>query len=193
MKDTGFYVRPENANRLASFYAIDRETKALVELTPAKYPALSDYLRAPDLESGGGGLVSTLDDYSRFCQMLLNRGVFEGARILAPSTVAMMLSDQLPSTAAPEDDPYGSPIGGPDLRFGVGVAVMKNARHMGKLTGDGTVFWGGAGGTWFWIDPENDLFFLGMIQRYDTGAGGGMDLNAVSQAMVYAALLDPSR
>jgi CubicO group peptidase (beta-lactamase class C family) len=194
MSDTAFYAPAEKVARLASFYGVDPKTKALVEITPEKFPEAQDFSKMPNFDSGGGGLVSTVDDYARFCQMLLNGGEFNGVRILAPATVGLIASDQLPATAAAEDDwEGGSPIGGPDLRFGVDVAVMKNPERMGKLDGAGTVYWGGAAGTWFWIDPKNDLFYVGMIQRYDSGENAGTDLNAVSQTLVYAALVDPAK
>lgn len=194
MKDTAFYVAPEKVARLASFYGVDRKTRTLVELTPAKYPAVQDFTRMPDIESGGGGLVSTVDDYARFCQMLLNGGTFGGARVLSPATVALIGSNQLPATAAPEDEwEGGSPIGGPELGFGVDVAVMKDPARMGKLDGAGTLYWGGAAGTWFWVDPKNDLFFVGMIQRYDSGDSARTNLEALSQTLVYAALVDAGK
>jgi CubicO group peptidase (beta-lactamase class C family) len=194
MKDTAFYVAPEKVGRLASFYGVDPKTKALVEITPAKFPLAQDFTKVPSFDSGGAGLVSTVDDYARFCQMLLNGGAFNGARILSPASVALIGSNQLPASAAPEDEwEGGSSIGGPDLGFGVDVAVMKDPARMGKLDGVGTLYWGGAGGTWFWVDPKNDLFFLGMIQRYDSGDSTSTDLNALSQTLVYAALVDSSK
>jgi len=194
MKDTAFYVAGEQVARLASFYGVDQKTKTLVELTPAKFPAVQDFTKIPNFDSGGGGLLSTVDDYARFCQMLLNGGVFNGARILTPATVALIGSNQLPTTAAPEDDwEGGSSIGGPDLGFGVDIAVMKDPARMGKLDGAGTLYWGGAAGTWFWIDPKNDLFFVGMIQRYDSGDSSSTNLDALSQTLVYAALVDPGK
>ena len=57
----------------------------------------------------------------------------------------------------------------------------------------GTLYWGGAAGTWFWIDPKNDLFYVGMIQRYDTGVSTSTNLDALSQTLVYAALVDPAK
>jgi CubicO group peptidase (beta-lactamase class C family) len=194
MKDTAFYVAPEKVARLASFYGVDKKTKALVELTPEKFPALQDFTKMPNLDLGGAGLLSTVDDYARFCQMLLNGGIFNGARILTPATVALIGSNQLPTTAAPEDEwEGGSSIGGPDLGFGVDVAVMKDPARMGKLDGAGTLYWGGAAGTWFWIDPKNDLFFVGMIQRYDSGDSTSTNLDSLSQTLVYAALVDPRK
>ncbi len=193
MHDTAFYVPAEKVTRLATFYGVDPKTEKLVEIDPRKNPAAQDFTKRPNLELGGGGLVSSADDYARFCQMLLNNGIFNGARILAPATVALMETNQLPQTAAPEDDwGSGALIGGPDKGFGLGFSVAKNPKHMGSLEGVGTLAWGGAAGTWFWIDPVNDLFFLGMIQRYGGNDGGGVDLGAVSKTMVYSALLDPS-
>ena len=70
---------------------------------------------------------------------------------------------------------------------------MKNPERMGKLHGAGTLYWWGAAGTWFWVDPKDDLFYVGMIQRYDSGASMSTDLDALSQTLVYAALVDPGK
>ena len=193
MNDTAFFVPADRVSRLAAFYATNPKTKSLIELIPVKNPAVQDYTKLPDMDFGGAGLVSTIDDYARFCQMLLNGGTFNGARILAPATVALMHSDLLPATAAAEDGWQGAPIGGGDLGFGTNFAVMKNPTRMGSLDGAGTFYWGGAAGTWFWVDPKSDLFFLGMIQKFESSDEGSIDLNGVSQTMVYAALVAPEK
>jgi CubicO group peptidase (beta-lactamase class C family) len=192
MKDTGFVVPADKVSRFSATYIESPQSGTLVEVTPALSPRVQDFTKPPPMDSGGGGLVSTIDDYARYCQMMLNHGTLNGARIFSPATVALMESDTLESTVIP-DAPTArwSPIGGDGLGYGVDVAVAKNPAKLGTLAGEGTFWWGGAAGTWFWIDPKNDLFFLGMIQRYGMGNAGDQSLVPVSQALVYSALLNP--
>jgi CubicO group peptidase (beta-lactamase class C family) len=167
---------------------------ALVEVTPAMSPLVQDFTKPPPMDSGGGGSLSTAQDFARFCQMVLNRGRLGGARVLSPASIGLMESDILESTVVPDQTTFGrAPIGGNGLGFGVDYAVMKNPAKLGSLAGEGSIWWGGAAGTWFWIDPKNDLFFLGMIQRYGQGNAGDESLVALSQTLVYSALLDPEK
>jgi CubicO group peptidase (beta-lactamase class C family) len=79
------------------------------------------------------------------------------------------------------------------LGFGLDFAISLDPAKLGSLQGKGSIWWGGAAGTWFWIDPKNDLFFLGMIQRFGGGAAGSARLGVESQTFVYSALTDPLR
>jgi len=194
MKDTGFYVPAANASRLAGAFAINPANGALVEITPAMVPALQDFTVPPAMDSGGGGTVSTANDYARFCQMVLNHGELNGARILSPAGIAMIEADQLEATVVPDEPKKGrAPIGAGALGFGFDMALAKDSAKLGSLAGTGSMFWGGAAGTWFWIDPKNDLFFLGMIQRFQPPGTDDDSLETLSQTMVYQALVDPSR
>ena len=194
MKDTGFMVPPDKVARFSSVYIKSAQTGALVEVTPAMSPLVQDFTKPPLMDSGGGGSLSTADDYARFCQMILNRGVLGSARILSPASVNLMESDILESSVAPEDANGGwVPIGGDALGFGLDVAVAKSPAKLGALVGQGSIWWGGAAGTWFWIDPKNDLFFVGLIQRYNRGAAGDIELVPQSETLVYSALLDPAK
>jgi len=146
------------------------------------------------MDSGGGGSLSTAEDYARFCQMILNHGILGSERILSPASVNLMESDILESTVAPEQGDTGYvPIGGDALGFGLDVAVAKNPAKLGASVGPGSIWWGGAAGTWFWIDPKNDLFFIGLSQRYNRGAAGDFELVPLSQTLVYSALLDSAK
>lgn len=193
MNDTGFYVPENNAKRLAGAYGVNPMNGQLVEITHEMFPALQDFTKDPALDSGGGGTVSTAHDYARFCQMILNGGELDGARILSPASIAMIESDHLESTVVPfyrnnERTAFGDDAFG----YGLDVALVKNNAKAGTLAGTGTISWGGAAGTWFWIDPKNDLFFLGMIQRFDRSAEYN-PLVPLSQALVYQALTHPER
>ena len=194
MKDTGFYTPPSQKARLSEVYVVNPKTAKLFELTSALFPDLQDFTKQPPFDSGGGGSVSTVDDYARFCQMILNGGEFNGVRILAPATVVLMQANHIEDTVTPgHPDEYGPPIGTDALGFGLDFAISLDPAKLGSLQGKGSIWWGGAAGTWFWIDPKNDLFFLGMIQRFGGGAAGSDRLGVESQTFVYSALTDPSR
>jgi CubicO group peptidase (beta-lactamase class C family) len=186
MTDTGFSVPQHKLPRLATVYAVDPQTS---QLTPQKRdPGISS---TPGLPSGGGGLYSTADDYLRFAQMLANGGQLDGARLLAPGTVALMRANHL----TPHLQEGGFGIGLQQIRrgfgFGYDVAVFDDPHAAGSTTGTGTFLWDGAAGTWFWVDPTNDIVFIGMIQRM--GGPGMPDLQNLSRALVQAALVDPMK
>ncbi|WP_297508145.1 serine hydrolase [uncultured Caulobacter sp.] len=193
MRDTAFYVPEQKIGRLAALYDADPATGKLI---PAVEPAWRDVTRPPAAPLGGGGLVSTARDFARFAQMLLNKGELHGARILKPETVALMTQNHLPAgfvvttngTAGvlnPSQRPFPFAAG---MGYGLDMAVAVDPAASGAPVGPGTVSWGGSAGTWFWIDPVNDLFFVGMIQRLG-GVGPGLD--AQSRTLVYQALERP--
>ncbi len=133
-------------------------------------------------ESGGGGLVSTMDDYSRFAGMLANGGTLDGVQILKPETVALMATNFLPAGVYLDQNGVSSdPEAG--AGFGLDVAVIIGD---GWPQPEGSFTWGGAAGTWFWVDPSNRLFFVGMIQVF----GGSLDrsMRTESAELVYDAL-----
>jgi CubicO group peptidase (beta-lactamase class C family) len=191
MTDMGFTVPADKVARLAAANAV--VGGKLMEITPAMTPLLQDFTKPPSMDSGGGGSLGTTADYARFCQMILNHGELNGVRILSPASVALLESDQVESTVVPYDAKGRAPIGADALGYGIDVAVTKDPARLGSLVGKGTIFWGGAAGTWFWIDPANDMFFLGMIQKFDRDDRMGNDnLSTLSQTLVYQALTDPS-
>jgi CubicO group peptidase (beta-lactamase class C family) len=185
MKDTGFYVPQDKRNRFATLYRPDQQGEELVADGTAG-TAPTDYERQPTMASGGGGMVSTAQDYLRFAQMLLNGGELDGVRILAPATVQLMTSNHLaPSLMSNESelDPR------PGLGWGFDCAVFWDPQLAGEVVGKGTFFWQGAADTWFWVDPTNDLIFVGMTQRM-LGPGWPA-VAALSQPVVYQALVKP--
>ncbi len=191
MADTGFFVPPGNAARLSGVYVKNQLTgEKLYELSTA-IPGIQDFTKPPPMESGGGGSVSTVDDYALFCQMLLNKGELNGVRILKPETVAMMETNQVEPGVETPNPQGGWSAGNGAVGFGVDVAITLDPAKMGSRQGAGSIWWGGAAGTWFWVDPKNDLFFLGMIQRFGNGTAGNESLGPQSQTLLYDALTGP--
>lgn len=194
MKDTAFYVPEEKMGRLAALYDADPATGKLV---PAVEGAWRDVSRPPTAPLGGGGLLSTAGDFARFAQMILNRGELDGVRILKPESVALMTQNHLPpgfvvttngTTGVLKPGPRPFPFAA-GMGYGLDLAVAIDPAASGAPVGPGTVSWGGSAGTWFWIDPANDLFFVGMIQRLG-GVGPGLD--AQSRTLVYQAIERPT-
>ena len=170
MADTGFTVPPAEHARIAEPFAIDPDSAAPITLFDARLPAA--------LESGGGGLFSTAADYARFLRMLLNGGTLDGVRLLGRKTVENMTADHLGALPRAGDV---LPVG---HGFGLGVAV-KTHLGMGTEPGSvGTYGWSGAGGTAFFVDPQEALFALVMVQ-----APGQLDeVRELFRQLVYAAI-----
>lgn len=191
MKDTGFYTGAAKANRLAAVYVFNKETGKIEEAKELFGSAMPDYSKPPAMESGGGGMVSTTWDYSRFCQMILNKGVLDGVRILSPASVELMDTNVIPHTVLVKSNGTSVAQFNEAVGFGLDFQVVKDARAAGMLEGDKTMSWGGAAGTWFWIDPTDDVLFVGMIQRM--GGTGGDDLGTQARTLTYQALLHPEK
>jgi CubicO group peptidase (beta-lactamase class C family) len=171
MTETGFHTGSENADRLAEPFPTDPWTGETVQLF--------NMLEKPVMESGGGGLVSTSMDYARFCQMLLNGGVLDGVRIVGRKTLELMASDHLGPRVKLE-----SPLVPAGHSFGLGFAVRT---HQGMAPFPGSVgqfFWSGIAGTFFWIDPREELFAVFMAQ----GPGQREYLRTLVRGLVYAAV-----
>jgi CubicO group peptidase (beta-lactamase class C family) len=154
MVDTGFTVPEENQDRIAVVYTPDgrgglkRDGNQL------------DVSKPPDFRGGGGRMVSTAADYGRFCQMLLDGGMLSGARLLGRKTVEMMTANHLT-----EASPY--PPGFPILNgygYGMGVRTLRDAAQSGVPSSLGEYGWGGSEGTYFWVDPREQLLGVFMVQ-----------------------------
>ena len=182
MTDTGFYVPEEDYDRFSEVYGFDPETGALV---PVPYPTVMFRKETIGFESGGGGLVSTMNDYAQFSQMLVNRGELNGVRILQPETLDIITTDVLPEGAMLSLG--AEPLAG--LGMGLTFGTITDAEAVPTQTPTGTYFWGGAASTWFWIDPVNELHFIGMVQIFDNNnPNGPLELRETSVAAVYDAL-----
>jgi CubicO group peptidase (beta-lactamase class C family) len=173
MTETAFYATAEQKHRLAQPFPVDPWTKAPVKLY--------DMLERPAMESGGGGLVSTAADYSRFCQMLLNGGSLNGHRIIGKKTLQFMASNHLGP-----DVKIVTPVIAPGASFGLGFGVRMQT---GMAPAPGTVGqfqWAGVAGTAFWIDPAENMFAIFLSQ-----APGQMQTMAPTfRNLVHAAIED---
>ncbi|MFP6582202.1 MAG: serine hydrolase domain-containing protein [Candidatus Hydrogenedentota bacterium] len=154
MHDTGFYVPKDQLDRLAQLYSPAQSGEGIE-------PALSfisrNFVNQPTFFSGGGGLVSTTPDYARFCQMLLNGGKLDGARIISRPTIELMTKDHC------QDASIGMRAGG--STFGLGFAVVLDQGLSASQVSEGSYSWGGAAGTAFWIDPKEELIGIYMMQN----------------------------
>jgi len=178
MKDTSFYVTDKTKqSRIAEPFLDDRSFGAGAEFNDPRV--------AQAAESGGGGMVGTAMDYARFLQMLLNGGTIDGKRILGPKTVAYMTADHVGTAISP--GPLYLP--GPGFGFGLGFAVRKDAGVSAFAGSVGEYNWGGAGGTYFWVDPKEDMFVVFMMQS----PKHRVPYRYLLKDMVYAAITKPSK
>jgi CubicO group peptidase (beta-lactamase class C family) len=185
MKDTGFLLSEHTRTRLA---LPNNDPANKVQSQQFAY----DPTRAPSWWSGGGGLFSTASDYVRFCQMLLNQGELDGVRLLSRKTVQLMASDHLPpglgfgtytlelGSSAPLAE-YGQ-------GYGLAVGVRKEEGRSPVPGSVGDFYWGGAYGTYFWIDPKEQLIMVFMLQETDMKKRARY--RPLMRNLVYAALID---
>jgi len=157
MSETAYYVADEAKwPRIAQPFPVDR-----LRVAGIKEPTV-----ARRWESGGAGLVSTAGDYARFLQMLLNGGELDGKRYLKPETVALMTSDQIGPETKILHDPFYFP--GPTSGFGLGFAV-RTSPPPGTTWPLGEYRWDGAGGSFYFVDPKDDLLVVFMVQAPTQG------------------------
>ncbi|CAN5350362.1 serine hydrolase domain-containing protein [soil metagenome] len=181
MVDTGFWVEPSKVSRVARIH-----TYADGVVTPLGAPGALLPTSKPKFLSGGGGLIGTAPDYWRFCQMMLDGGSLGGARILKASTVKLMRTNVLPPGVGV--DLYGPVVKG--LDFGLDFALVRDPTAGPTAQGIDSFYWGGAFGTWFWIDPHNELIVIGLIQNLNgsTPGRGTPPCREISAKAVYAGL-----
>lgn len=177
MTDTDFHVPEEKVNRFAQVYGYGEDG----ELVPGEGFPDANFLVDPVFEGGGGGLVSSTMDYMRFSQMMLNGGELDGVRILAPLTVDLMHRDQTPAAV------NGIGLGARGTSFGLDFAVIDDPVEAESYS-KGEYYWGGAAGTWFWIDPVENLVFVGMIQQFGQNLP---DVRSTSRRLLYQAIMEP--
>ena len=167
MEDTGFDVPAEKIDRFAANYerGPDRQLRLLDD------PATSNYAEPRTFFSGGGGLVSTAHDYHRFCQMLLNGGELDGARLLGPKTIELMTMNHLPDGQDLSERALGtfSETANDGVGFGLGFAMIVDIPRTQNVGSLGEYYWGGAASTIFWIDPVEDMIVIFLTQFMPSG------------------------
>jgi CubicO group peptidase (beta-lactamase class C family) len=172
MVDTDFFAPPEKQDRLAEPFPSDPDSGEPVRLINVR--------DRPPFESGGGGLVSTVMDYARFCQMLANGGSLGATRLLSRKTVEFMTADHLGSIQGTSD------LLAPGYGFGLGFTV-RLMTGIAQVPGSvGHYGWGGIAGTSFWVDPLEDFFAIMMMQ----GPGQRDYFRPLFRTLVYAAFED---
>lgn len=171
LKDTAFYLPPEKASRLAPVYGIERG-----QLVRNETSERTDYINGPrTVFSGGAGLVSTITDYGRFLQMLLNGGELDGVRLLGPKTVELMRVNHV-----------GDKHAGGRQGFGLGFWVNEDLGKFGELGSEGAYGWGSAYFPQYLVDPQERLVAIFMTQLRPAT---GVDLNQKFKVMIYQALV----
>lgn len=188
MTDTGFYVPEEDYDRFSEVYGFNPKNGQLV---PVPYPNVMFKKETVAFESGGGGLVSTMDDYGQFAQMLVNDGELNGIRFLKPETMDVMTKNVLTEGQSLSSLGINAGETYPGLGMGLNVGTIEDSAAVPTEIPAGSYFWGGAASTWFWIDPVNDLYFIGMVQIFERGnPGEELELRETSGTLVYEALND---
>ena len=180
MKDTFFYLPPERQDRLANLYLVD--SAGTLRKSPGYFDAgggdtLYDYPRAKGTYyAGGAGLSSTIMDYAVFLQMLLNKGKYNGQRLLARNTVRMMTTNQLGELSEGVN------------KFGLGFEITTESGSALSPAREGTFGWGGAFSTVYWVDPKEKIVALLYKQLWNDQHEG--EMNSKFKALVYQAIND---
>lgn len=158
MRDTDFWLAPDKRSRLASLYAYNADADRLVKVETDMYEA------PPDYTPGGGGLISSAHDYYRFALMLLREGALDGVRLLRPETVRLMQTNRL--TQAQRQFPFAGMRLWQKSGFGLGVSIAEDLVDNPYACGAaGAITWPGIFGTWWQVDPSNDLVMIYLIQH----------------------------
>ncbi len=182
LKDSGFWVETSKRERIA---------EPQIDPATGKRPPLRDVTKRPGWFSGGGGMVSTAADYARLCQMFLNGGQLGGARLVSRKTVELMTSDHLPPgtpLGAAMPAVFGPLAPSPEMGqgFGLGFAVRTEPGRNPLHGSVGDYFWGGAYGTYFWIDPKEKLIAVLMMQA----PAQRLQYRYLMRELVYQAIAD---
>ena len=186
MVDSGFSVPAGQVERFAACYErVPKSNGYKLQDDPETSP----YLERPTFLSGGGGMVSTMDDYHRFTQMLLGQGELDGARLLGRKTVDYMTMNHMPDNQDLKGmgQPVFSETPYEGIGFGLGFSVVIDPAAANVLDSVGDYAWGGAASTYFWNDPSEDLTVLFMTQLLPSSS---YPIRRQLKALVYQALVD---
>ena len=188
MVDTSFTVEEKNLHRFSDCYQalISKKDK---KMKLSHKAGEDEYSKARNFLSGGGGLCSTISDYANFCQMLLNRGKFQDKQLLSPTTVGFMTQNHLPDskTLGQMGESSFSEIRFDGAGFGLGFSVIVDPVTAAMPVTYGSFSWGGMASTFFWIDPEQDLFTILLTQLIPSGR---YPLRPQAQSLVYSAIIE---
>lgn len=182
MHDTAFHTPPEKRHRLATLYARDGDSPLVVYPNPIT----QDWESPPAFALGGAGLVSTAHDYARYAQMLLNKGELDGTRIVSRAAVEQQMTAHLPDALLGHGIKTGHYVLRPGFSYAYNGAVIADPALAGMPVGAGTYQWDGAADTWFWVDPTNDLMFVGLVQLLSFSAP---PLQLITQKLIADSLL----
>ena len=174
MVDSAFHVPPDKMHRVGARHTPGPDGTLMAPAGGAQ--ALN---APPEGPSGGGGLFGTAPDYLRFAQMLLNGGELDGVRLLAPRSVELMRANHL-------TDAQQATYRRPGQGWGLNFSVVTDGPASGESWSTGSYYWIGIAGTWFWVDPEEDLTFVGMIQN---NGGAINEVQRLSRSLVYQAVV----
>ncbi len=182
MKDTAFFLSPEQASRLVTLYRMTAAgslepvpvTGENVVQGPIAYAPDFHYAGSKTYRSGGAGLVSTAADYARFLQMLAHGGEYEGVRLLKKETVDQMTRNQIGNLRAEF-------VG---VGFGLGFGVQDDPTRTKELGAVGTYFWSGIFNTMMWVDPQNKLVCVVMTQSWNLGSSARRDIGAQIRSLL---------
>ncbi len=183
MADTGFTVPAGKLARFAANYARGADGRpSLID-----DPATSRFTEAGRIASGGGGLCSTAPDYLRFCQMMLNRGELDGARLLGRKSVELMTANHLGGDMAAMGQPRFSESSYEGIGFGLGFSVMLDPARAQVLGTPGEYAWGGAASTAFWIDPAEEMAVILLTQLMPSST---YPIRRELRVLTYQAIID---
>ena len=186
MDETYFQVPADKVNRLPDCYAFDPKTKMKLFDPGGEKSAWG---RKPNQLSGGGGMASTLQDYHRFCRMLLGQGELDGARILAPKTLELMTANHLPGGGdlATLSTALFSEAENAGVGFGLGFATTMDPAKAMMNCSAGDYYWGGMFSTAFFVDPVEDIIMIFMTQLMPSSI---YPIRREIKTMLYAALTE---
>jgi CubicO group peptidase (beta-lactamase class C family) len=178
MEDTGFSIAPEKAGRFATLYG--KTEKGDLELLDTAFGGEYSEVK---LFAGGHGLISTAQDYLRFAQLLLNGGELEGVRLLGRKTIELMIANHVPAALLPLT--MGEPW--PGFGYGLGFGVLMDLAQSGIMGSAGNFRWSGWASTHFWVDPQEEMIGILLLQYIP---GGTYPITDDFKTLVYQALVD---
>jgi CubicO group peptidase (beta-lactamase class C family) len=188
MTETGFSVRADQKARFAACYNAAPKGGLVLQDDPETSP----YLNPPVFYSGGGGLVSTADDYMKFARMLAAGGVLDGQRLIAPRTLKLMASNHLPGgqDLTNLSRSLFSEATNAGVGFGLGFAVTFDPVKAMLPSTPGEFYWGGAASTAFWIDPVEEIAVVFMTQVMPSST---YPIRRELRTLVYSAFTEATR